>query len=178
MAIKTVYEAQDEIPEPLKEHSKQDGDKWVIDVEDIEAHPQIVKLRNAYKAEQDKRKAQGQKLAEAEARAAAIPEDVDLEKWDALKDKKPGDADKQRQELKATLEKQWQAKVDTLEAQIKIKDQWLERTIRQDRLREGLVAAGVDPKLLPGAMALLAARVEIRQDGDNFRDIVDTDMGQ
>lgn len=177
MAIKTSYENQDDIPEFLKEHSRQDGEKWVIDVEDIEAHPKVVNLRNAYQREKEKRNPDKAKITELENKLSMFPEDFDPEQWEAAKNIKPGDADKQRQELRAAMEAKWAKERDLLNAQIKTKDQFLEKIIKQDRLRAGLIAAGIDPKLLAGAMALLQPRITIKQDGESFIDVVDTDMG-
>ena len=177
MAIKTVFETAEEVPEALKEHSREVDGKFFIDVEDIEEHPKVINLRNAYRKEQEKRKLQGQELADAKSKIETIPEDFDPEKWEAAKKHKPGDDDAKRQELRASLEKQWAAEKKQLQDQLATKDQFLERIIKQDRLREGLVAAGIAKEFLPGAMALLLPRVNIKQENDNFLDNVDTDMG-
>jgi len=85
--------------------------------------------------------------------------------------------DAQRVAIKADLEKKHEAEKKALEDdKLKLKN-FLEKTVKQDRLREGLVTAGVAKEFLAGAMALLQTRIKIVEDGEDFKDVVETDMG-
>jgi len=190
MAIKTQYETMDEVPEELKEHSVEVDGKFVIEVEDIETHPKVIKLKNAYTREKEKRDGQAQAIADLQIKIDATPEDFDPERWTQLKlmESKAVDPEKQkeaikkeletqRQNVKADLEKQWEVDKKKLNDDNKVLSDFLEKTIKQDRLRAGLIDAGVAKEYLAGAMALLHPRVKIVQEEGDFKDVVETDMG-
>jgi len=197
MAIKTQYESAEEIPEYLRDHSVEVDGKFIIEVDDVETHPKVVKLKNAYTREKEKRDGQKQTIADLQVKLDAIqvkldaiPEDYDPERWTELKlmETKAIDPEKQkeaikkeletqRQNVKADLERAWEVEKQQYEKENTVLKDFLEKTIKQDRLREGLVAAGVAKEFLAGAMALLHPRVKIVQDEGNFKDVVETDMG-
>jgi len=191
MAIKTQFLTQEEIPEALREHAVEVDGKWVVEVTDIESHPKVNKLRNAYTKEKEKRDAQAAQIADLQVKIDLLPEDFDAERWVQLKlmESKAVDPEKQKEAIKkeleqqriavkADLEKAHAAEKATLEANAQKLKNFLEKTIKQDRLREGLVAAGVAKEFLAGAMALLQTRITIVEDGDDFKDVVETDMGE
>jgi hypothetical protein len=190
MAILTQYKTEEEIPDALKEHCTEVGGIWVTDVTDIETHPKVVKLKNAYTREKEKRDAQATAIADAQLRIDAMPEDYTPERWEELKlaESKMVDPDKQKEAIKKQLdenrlavkkdlEEKHRIEKEAQESKISTLSKFLEKTIKEDRLRSGLVSAGIDKAFLAGAMALLAPRVKIEQDGDEFKDIVDTDLG-
>lgn len=190
MAIKTQYENAEEIPDALKEHAVEVDGKFIVEVVDIETHPKVNKLRNAYTKEKEKRDAQAQAIADLQVKLDTMPEDFDPERWTQLKlmESKAVDPEKQKEAIKkeldaqriaikADLEKKHEAEKKALEDEkLKLKN-FLEKTVKQDRLREGLVAAGVAKEFLAGAMALLQTRIKIVEDGEDFKDVVETDMG-
>ena len=191
MAIRTQYDKQEDIQESLKEHSVEVDGKWVIEVTDIETHPKVNKLRNAYTKEKEKRDAQAAAIAELQIKVDSLPDDFDPERWAQLKlmESKAIDPEKQKEAIKkeleaqrvavkADLEKAHAAEKKALEEKEAKLRTFLEKTIKQDRLREGLITAGVAKELLAGAMALLQSRITIIEDGDEFKDVVETDMGE
>ena len=190
MAIKTQYEVADEIPEDLRDHSVEVDGKFIIEVEDIETHPKVVKLKNAYTREKEKRDSQAQAIADLQIKLDTLPEDFDPERWVELKlmESKQVDPEKQkeaikkeletqRQTVKADLEKAWEAEKKKFSEENKVLSDFLEKTIKQDRLRAGLIDAGVAKEYLAGAIALLHPRVKIVQEEGDFKDVVETDMG-
>ena len=190
MALLTQFKTEEEIPEALKEHCTEVAGVWVVDVTDIETHPKTVKLKNAYDREKAKRDGQATAIAEAQSKIDAMPEDFTSERWEELKlaESKMVDPDKQKEAVKKQLEEnrlavkkdleeKHRVENEAKEAKIVILNNFLEKTIKNDRLRDGLVTAGVDKLLLPGAMALLASRVKIEQEGDEFKDMVETPLG-
>lgn len=192
MAIKTQYKVLDEIPQTLREHAVQVDGSYIVEVDDIETHPAVNKLRNAYAKEKERRDAQAQAIADLKVKLENIPEDFDPDKWSQLKvlENTSVDPEKQREAIKKELDAQrlsikenLERKHDTekralLEETAKLKG-FLEKTVKQDRLREGLVTAGVAKEFLAGAMALLQDRIKVVYDEskDAFIDVVETDMG-
>jgi len=190
MAIKTQYETAEEIPEALREHSVEIDSKFILDIDDIETHPKVNSLRNAFKQEKAKRDGQAQAIADLNVRVDAIPEDFDAERWSQLKlmESKAVDPDEQKEairkelesqrlSIKTDLEKKHEVELKLLQGKLDKVNIHLEKTTKSDKLRDGLVAACVAPEFIAAAMALLEPRVKIVEDGDGYRDVVETDMG-
>lgn len=156
MALKTVVESLDGLDEAVKAlYAEADG-KFVLQVEGIDAHPDVVNLKSAYertKADRETAKAAAKK---AQDELAA-----------ALKDK-PDEAAllKLRQDLEAERD-DWKQKAEDALGK-------LTGATRDRQLADALQAAHItDPTFIKAATAMLAANVKM--DGDKA--IVETDMG-
>lgn len=77
MALATVLENLDNVPETLRSYYKQVDDRFILDA-DVESHPQVQGLRGAYKADHEKNKALTAQLTQLK--------DVDPVRWSILKD--------------------------------------------------------------------------------------------
>jgi len=190
MAIKTQYDKIEDVPDGLKEHAVEVDGKQVIEITDIETHYKVNALRKAYKGEQEKRKEQGQSIADYRAKIDAIPEDFNGDRWTQLKlmennavnpeeqkAKIIKELENNRVSVKADIEKKHEIEINThIEKYEKMKKS-LEKTYGEDRLRKGLINAGVAPELLDGAMAINIGCISVEKEGDSYIDIVKTDMG-
>ncbi len=99
MALKTTVEKLDDVPEEFRSLYAESDDVFVLDLDGIDAHPDVVHLKTAYSAEKNKRAKQGlelktarEALTVAEALVEGFPEDFNLEVWTAAKEGKGNDA--------------------------------------------------------------------------------------
>jgi hypothetical protein len=82
MALATVVETLENIPEGVRPFYKEVDGKFILDA-DVESHPQVQGLRNAYRSEHEKRKSLDSEKAKFSG--------VDLDRWERLKDFKDED---------------------------------------------------------------------------------------
>ncbi|WP_313349373.1 hypothetical protein [Paracoccus sp. (in: a-proteobacteria)] len=156
MAIKTVLENLDGIDDAVKSLYVEKDGKFILDLEGVDAHPDVANLKSAYERV---------KAKEAEARTEAKTAKDDLAA--ALKGK-PDEAAliAERQRLE-TERDEWKGKAEKAEGQ-------LTGVTRDQALTEALGAAGItDPGLQKGAAALLRDQIKM-VDG---KPVVETDMG-
>src|SRR6185312_14659257 len=105
MGLKAIYESQDEVPEALRDFYTDDKGKFVLTIEDFEAHPKVRGLVTANKANVIKRDEYKTKVTELEGRLAEIPDDFDAEQWATLKTgADPAKKDEQIQSMKQIYE--------------------------------------------------------------------------
>lgn len=167
MAIKTFLENLEGIPEGLHEHYKETDNGFVLEVEGIREHPDVVNLSNAYKRVKDAEKTAREELKNLQERADGLPDDFDAELWQKAKS---GDLEaglvKVRKELEADLQKE-RERANTLESNLK--------SLTVDRaLSEALDGANItNPAFRKAATALLKDAVKL--DGEKV--FVDSDMG-
>jgi hypothetical protein len=167
MAIKTVLDSLEGVPEGLHEFYAEADDKFILKVDGIDEHPDVSNLRNAYQRVKDSDKEARQQLQELKQKAESLPEDFDPKLWNQAKSG-------ELTEGLVSVRKELESKVSTLEQQLAEREQSI-RTMTVDRaLGEALDAANITtPAYRKAATVLL--RDAVKLDGDKV--IVDSDMG-
>lgn len=168
MAIQTVLATLDGVDDALKPLYTQDGDRFVLQLQGVNDHPDVRNLSAAYERVKQDRDAIRQEHDTFKTRADAVPDDFSAEAWAKAKDGKGDQA--QLVQLRQTLEAErdeWKSKAEAAEASA------LRTAVDRD-LGDALSAVGVtNATYAKAARALLAGAVKM-QDG---RPVVDTDMG-
>jgi len=154
--LKTVIETTEGLDEALIPFYAESDGKFVLQIEGVDAHPEVSALKGAYeRVKADK--------ATAADKAKALQAQID-----AMAKDKPDEAAilQLRQSLEAERD-EWKGKAETL-------TQKLTGVTRDRTLQEALAAAGVtNPAFLKAATAMLAGSVKM--EGDAV--VVETDMG-
>lgn len=169
MALKTVIESTEGLDEALIPLYTETDGKFVLQIEGVDAHPDVANLKSAYERVKADRETAKQERDQFKAKADGLPEDFDPEKWAKLKDGKADEAAlvKLRQELEAERD-DWKGKFEQSQ------ETALKNAVARD-LTDALTAAGVvNPAFTKAARNMLADGVLIGEDGKPF---VDTDMG-
>lgn len=168
MALRTTLASLDDVPAEHQALYVQSGDGFVLDIEGVDEHPDVARLKSAYERTKQDRDAIRTERDEARSKLSSVPEDFDAEAWKRVKDGKTDDAKliQLRQQLEAERD-QWKGKYETAEANS------LKNALDRD-LTDALTAAGVtDPGLVRGARAIISQSVKM-VDG---KPTVETDMG-
>ena len=167
--LKTVLESLDGLDEALKAHYAEKDGAYVLQVEGVDAHPDVANLKSAYERTKADRDAARAERDEWKAKAGSIPDDFDPEKWEKLKDGKADEAAlvQLRQDMEAKIA-EWQGKAEAAEKKA------VQHAIDRD-LTDALTAAGVTkPAFAKAARNMLAPLVKM---GDDGAPVVETDMG-
>lgn len=160
MSLKTTVESLEGISEALHEFYEETDNGFVLKVEGIDEHPDVSGLKNAYKAEQGKRKA-------AESKLKDFPEDFDLEAWNKAK------SGKSDGEEVIKLRKQFEDRISELETEKQALESEKFNLTVSTQLDKHLNEVGVRPDLHEAARLLLQRDIQVK-DG---KTVVDTDMG-
>ncbi len=171
MALKSVLDSLDDVPEALKEHYKANEDgKFILQVEGSDSLPDVANLKNAYTRVKDDRDAIKTERDTLKTKVETFPSDFDQQKWDDAKAGKKVD-DTALVELRKELEAERDTeKTRADQAEAKLSNFGTERD-----LDGALLEAGVtDAALVKGARAILAGSVKTSDEGKAY---VDTDMG-
>ena len=161
MTIKTTVSTLDDVPENLQEFYAESDDGFVLQIADVDSHPDVINLKNAYIRVKEEREKLRNKLVE-------LPDDFDPQQWENAKSGKAKEEDliALRKELESEIDK-WKSKAHELESQT------YKLTLSQ-QLDEALKAVGITtPAFQKAARALLINDVSIK-DG---KAVVETDMG-
>ena len=191
MALRSIVDSLDEVPAEFHSEYKPLDGKFVLDVDGIDSHPQVAKLKSAFeRVKADKTKLSAD-LAEAVAKTAELPEDFDAEEWVRLKaaagdPKDPAKQDEHLQSQKrvfeqriSNLEAKHAKDLATAQAEIQERDGALNGLLVEEGLTKALAEAGVAKEYLKAARALLRPSVKVvRDENGSRRAIVETDLGE
>ena len=197
-AIPVVVDDQDQLPEELSNYySETDDGRFVLDVDGVDSHPNVVNLKNAYQREKEKRQRLAQERDKLNQRAELIPEEAldDLEPetiQQAIERLRSGEEPKGQQgqgqdkgqhdaaQIKAQVEKRFQKEIEQRDQQLQSKDEQIRQLVVHQSLRDALSQAKVsNPVYQKAAMRLLADQVQVQEADDGLpRAVVETDMGE
>lgn len=186
MGLKSVYTSQDDIPEGHRDFYKEEGDKFVLDIEGIDDHPKVRGVITANRANVAKRDEYKARVTELEGKVAGLPEDFDADEWTRLKAGESGKPDEALQALKdqharaiEAIKTKHAGELGERDKQLGERDGYIDRTLIDGGLKDALLDIGVNPELLDGALASLRGNVKVqRADTGDRKAIVETDMGE
>ena len=189
MALKTMLESLDDVPEAIQEHYKEYDQSgatvYILDIEDVDTHPTVANLKSAFERVKADRKTLNDQVKELEGKTKLIPEDFDPDEWERLKaghKEADPDADRKNSEkLRAQIEKRLdEERVKPLTERNEKLERFLERRLLDDDLTRELIENGISKKFLAAARALLKEKRIFKQieGDDDFRIVADTDMGE
>jgi archaellum component FlaC len=182
MALRSIADTLDDIAEPFRGEYKEVDGKYVLDIENVDAHPTVRGLRSTLERLKTDKKDLTTKVSNLEARIDGLPDDFNVEKFEELKAlaDKNAKPEEHLAQLRTQLETKHgkeksdlQKKIDALEGNIK-------RLVVDDGLTKALMDAGVSKEFMSAAKALLKEKgiVKLEEDEGTYAAIVDTDLGK
>lgn len=187
MGIKALLESVDDLPDGMKDFYKEDGDKFVLDIDDIDSHPKVRGVITANRENKTKRDALRAELDGFKDKYSWLPEDFDADALESLKQSAEGKGgaptEEQIADMRAKiaekLEKKYQPEISSREERLGKLTGAIQRMTIDDGLSRAMDEASIDPlhksKLLPYLKT--RAKIQVEEDGDTFKAVVDTDMG-
>jgi hypothetical protein len=169
MALKTVIESTDGLDEALIPLYTETDGKFILQIEGVDAHPDVANLKSAYERVKADRETAKTERDQYKAKADGLPEDFDPEKWEKLKDGKPDEA------ALVKLRQTFEAEIDDWKGKFTASQETARKNALDRDLTDALTGAGVtNPTFTKAARNMLASGVKIGEDGNPF---IDTDMG-
>lgn len=201
MAIKAIYESEDEVPEAMRSEYKKvtfkgpdgkDKDIWALDIEAYDSHPAVRNLKAAHDRVKSDKQVLATDLTALKARLEGLPDDFEPAEFQRIKDeletlKSEHDDPKKKDEVqrvRAMLEQritdlttrhtQALAEKDNV---IRDKENVITHLIADEGLTKALAEVGVQGPLLKAAKSMLRGSVEVVKDEDGaYKGVVKTDM--
>lgn len=195
MALKAVLDNIDDLDEVLKgEYTEKEG-KFYLEIAEINAHPQVIALKNAHERQKQINAEAKTKITELEGKVAALPVDFSVDEWNrllALDDgetdpaKRKAKQDERLTQLRTTYEQQINALKEKYNTDIAAKDAVIdgERSLRARdsadlALDKAMDKANIDPKFRTAVRALHKSSIkhQIEDDGA-VRVYFESDLGE
>lgn len=189
MGLKAVLDSIEGVDDAVRSLYKSgEGGKYVLDVDDYDAHPSVRALKNAFESQKGAFTESKTKLSAAEAKLAELPDDFDAARWLEFKagaEKTKGEKDKEVANLQQlhearldAMKKEYEAKLAESTSAIAQRDDMIDRTARDTELTSLLVKHHVKEDLLDGAKLLIGSKVKTNRGEDGSRiNVVPTNIG-
>jgi hypothetical protein len=185
VALKSVLESIDDLPDEIKKEYVARGDVFVLDIEDFGKHPGAVKLKTTLDSLDTKKKAAETDLASLKASISFLPEGFDEDQFKALSTGKTPNADIEAEKARHTaavqaLKDQHKTELAQRDGTIVKLSSSIENGAIDTALRNHLLEVGVEPDLLDGALAVVKplAKAQKAEDGNVTGVVIDTDLGE
>lgn len=171
MPLKSVLDSLDDVPEALRELYAQDGDRYVLDLDEVDAHPGVRNLKSAFEREKEDRRKAREQLRALEAKLGEVA-DLDpqeareaLNKLREIEDKKLLDGgqveevvnrrtERMKQDYEQRLTKM-QAALEELTGDRDGLRRSLEEVVIDNGLREAAAKKSVRPSAIRDALGRL-----------------------
>jgi len=197
VTLRAVVDSLDDIPEGLRDEYVEHNGKFYLDLDDtLSVHTSIVPLSTALaNAKKEKQRAQNDYNA-LRTRIAGLPDDFDADKYQQVLDeletlRADPNGDHDAEAKLTTLRDKYEQRLRDAEAKrvadLAEKDGVidslggeLDGAAAKRGLSDALAKAGIDPKFMAAAQALLRPTVKVRKNettGDREA-VVDTDLGE
>lgn len=190
MAVRAMLENLDGVPEALHgEYKEQDvkiGGKtekrFVLQVEGVEAHPNVVALKNAHETQKEANRTLREERDQMKGRLEGLPEDFSAEMFTSVKaiaDGKAPAAEEQIRNARADEAKKLQKEIDKRDQRNAKLEKNLRTRVIDDGLNAQLAAAGVAKELIAGARAMIKEQMKIDmiEDGDRLDARIEGELG-
>lgn len=187
MALKAFVESLDSVDEALRDHYTERDGGFHLALEDFGKHYGAVSLKNTLNKVNKDKDALASKVSELEEKVGTLPEDFDPDEWARLKagdGGKPDEAiqalkDQQARALEALKAKHVKDLTDR-DAALQERDNYIDRTTRNDELRKALRDVGVDMDQHEEVLLdHLGKQVKVQRTDDGKRvALVDTELGE
>ena len=185
MALKSVLESVDDLPEDIKKEYVQRGDVWVLDIEDFGKHPGAVKLKTTLDKLDGDKKTIGKEFADYKASLSFLPDGFDEDAFKALSSGKTPNADVEAIKIQHkaavdALKTQHKAELDAANGTISNLTSSIENNRIEGDLKDALLEVGVDPDLLEGALLTVRPLAKVTKDTDGSVTgvVIDTELGE
>ncbi len=199
--LSSILESLDDLPEALREFYREEGDKFVLDLNaDVKSHPTVLALQNAHDRQKKDNRDLKDKIKQLEgtvAKFADLPDDFDPEEFTRLKseaearaaDPDNKDVRKQIDSAVAATKATYEAKIANIEKKaaadkkadadkISSSAKIIRNLMVGDGLSKALIAAGVtNGPFLKAAKAMLEGGVEVIDEDDGPVARMKADLG-
>eukprot|EP00913_Durusdinium_trenchii_P005307 g4953.t1 len=187
MAMKATLTSLDDLPAELKDHYKQDGDVFVLSVEGIKEHPDVLNLKNAHETQKEQTRAAKAERDALQQRIAGLPDDFDARAYEDLKTIAEGKGgtptDEQinaiREQVRERLETSHGERVSELEGIIEKQGGAINRMTVDEGLSRAMDAANIDPTHKPKLVPFLKTqgKISVEEADGVYKASVDNGMG-
>lgn len=176
MGIKTILDSLDDVEEGFRALYTQVDDRFVLQVEGIDDHPDVANLRNAYKRRGDDLTKAKDELRDVRNTALNLPDDFDAELWEKLKSGEPSkEADAKAEAKLVEMRKALEAERDEWKGKFEGEVTSRRTEKATGTLKDALLAAGVtEPAFLDASTTMLRDKISFTDDG---KPVVESDMG-
>lgn len=179
MALKTTIETLDDVQEEFHSLYTETDDGFVLQLDGIDTHPDVLNLKKAYAAEKQKRQSQGselktvkQQFADAEKLVEQLPDDFSLDVWNAAKDGKSDDAAlTSLREKMAALREKFDGDIKTLKDENDSLKETGKRMVIERGLDDLIATSGVTvPAFQRAVRKEMLGRISVDDAGKSFVD--------
>lgn len=166
MTLQAVLESLDNVDDALKPLYVEKDDKFVLQVQGVENHPDTQSLVNAYERVKSEKNTLNEEVNGLRSKAKGIPEDFDMDVWSSAKSGKSDET--AIAAAKAEVRAAMQAEVDEAVSKFKGLQTQFRQSTAEAQMTGALSKVGVNPDLFDGARAVFSTNLKFNDDNTPY----------
>ncbi len=174
MKIKAVLNDLEGLDDSLKQYYAEKDGKFYLSLEGVQEHPETQALKGALDRVRKEKSDVLKERDELKDKYGSLPEDFNLEEYNALKDKGAGDVDERLKEQKDRLTKQFDTEKEKL---IGERDKWkngFEKEALEKTLSDSIAELNIAKPFIPAVKAMFKGRINIAHEGEELVSTIDS----
>src|SRR5690606_14662090 len=145
MKLKAVLDTLDGLDEAIAPLYTKKGDSYVLNIEQVDAHPDVTGLKNSLAASRADKKAVENELSSLKEKFGSLPEDFSVEEYNRLKDAGSGNIDQRLADQRTRLTAERDALVKKLETERDSFKARVEKLASENAINAALSEASIAP---------------------------------
>ena len=167
MKLKSVLDTLDGLDEAIAALYTQKGDSYVLNIDQIDAHPDVTGLKSSLAAVRAEKKNLEAKVSELTDKFGSLPDDFSVDEYNRLKDGGGGNIDQRLADQRARLTAEKDAVVKKLEAERDAYKSRIERLASENEINKAMSEANVAPHMQKAVRAMFQSQIKVDYEGDD-----------
>lgn len=155
--LKLSYDAKSDIPEGLEKFYVEKDGVFTIQVEGMKTDQDVKSVQTALQKERETRRDAEKKLE----RFALLPDDFNIDEYNALKDQGGGKIEEKLAEQAKRLNDQFAKERDNLKKDLEAKDNLVNKHVKEAALERGLAEINVGKQFAPAVRSMFKEQMTI-----------------
>lgn len=167
MKLKSVLDTLDGLDEAIAALYSQKGDVYVLNIEQIDAHPDVTGLKNSLAAARAEKKTLENKVSELNDKFGSLPDDFSIDEYNRLKDGGSGNIDQRLADQRARLTAEKDTAVKKLETERDAYKSRVEKLASENAVNAALAEANIAPHMQKAVRAMFQSQIKVEYEGDD-----------
>lgn len=167
MKLKSILDTLDGLDEAYAALYTQKGDTFVLNIEQIDAHPDVTGLKNSLAAARTEKKNLESKLSELNDKFGSLPDDFSVDEYNRLKDGGSGNIDQRLADQRARLTAEKDAAVKKLETERDAYKSRVEKLVSENEISKAMAEANIAPHMQKAVRAMFQSQIKVEYEGDD-----------
>jgi hypothetical protein len=166
MKLKAVLDTLDGLDEAIAALYTQKGDNFVLNIEQVDSHPDVAGLKNSLAAARAEKKTLEATVTDLNSKFGSLPDDFSVDEYNRLKDGGTGNIDQRLVDQRNRLAAEKDAAVKKAETERDSYKSRVEKLASENAINAALGEANIAPHMQKAVRAMFQSQIKVGYEAD------------